>query len=251
MMTEAQYYQQYVRNLIRLEKPFAKQFRASLNKMIAEAATAAEHGQPREAEKIVRRFEAEQKAILQSRYISTSGVFGRLIDTTSQPEKKEAKAKLSQSFWDAIEKWAKNEAARKIKQISRTSERMIAAAVTTGINEGESNWSIAERIRDLRRVSDSRAMLIARTETHNAAGKAADTMSNSMGFLQEKKWLAANDERTRTSHVDVGSGDWINATSKFIVGGKEMDHPGDSNGGPENVCNCRCAVMYRRKNFLA
>ena len=77
-MTEAQYYQQYMRNLTKLEKPFAKQFRASLNKMVAEAASAAEHGQPREAEKIVRRFEAEQKAILQSRYVSDMAIIWKL-----------------------------------------------------------------------------------------------------------------------------------------------------------------------------
>ena len=247
-MTEAQYHQQYVRNLVRLERPFAKQFKTALNKMITEAAAAAEHGQPREAKNIVKRFEKEQQTILQSRYASTSAVFGRLIDgAIEKPEKKETKAKLSESFWDAIMRWAKNEAAAKIKRISKTSKQMIASAVDAGVNEGESNWMIAERIRDLKKVSDSRAMLIARTETHNAAGKAADAMSADMKFKQEKKWLAANDERTRTSHANVGSTDWIDADKQFNVGGAMMDHPGDSAGGPENVCNCRCAVMYRRK----
>jgi uncharacterized protein with gpF-like domain len=247
-MTEAQYYQQYMRNLMKLEKPFAAQFRASLNKMMTEAAAAAEHGQPREAKNIVKRFEKEQQAILQTRYASAASVFGRLIDgAIEKPEKKEIKAKLSDSFWQAILKWSKSEAASKIVKISRTSERMIAAAVSAGIDAGESNWTIAERIRDLKKVSDSRAMLIARTETHNAAGKAADVMSADMKFKQEKKWLAASDERTRTSHANVGSTDWIDANEKFNVGGTSMDHPGDSAGGPENICNCRCAVMYRRK----
>ena len=247
-MTEAQYYQQYMRNLVRLERPFAKQFKTALNKMITEAAAAAEHGQPREAKNIVKRFEKEQQTILQSRYASTSAVFGRLIDgAIEKPEKKETKAKLSESFWDAIMRWAKNEAAAKIKRISKTSKQMIASAVDAGINEGESNWMIAERIRDLKRVTESRAMLIARTETHNAAGQAADVMSSSMNIKQEKKWLAASDERTRASHKEMGGKDWIDADKQFNVGGAMMDHPGDSAGGPENVCNCRCAVMYRRK----
>lgn len=249
-MTEAQYYQQYVRNLVRLERPFAKQFKTALNKMITAAAKAAENGQPREAENIVRRFEREQQDILTSRYISVAGVFGRMIDKTIEgPAQKELlfRAKLSESFWDAITRWAKNEAATKIKRISRTSMQMIATAVSAGFDEGESNWTIAERIRDLRLVTEARAMLIARTETHNAAGQAADVMSSSMNIKQEKKWLAASDERTRESHREMDSEDWIDADEKFNVGGKSMKYPGDSAGGPENVCNCRCAVMYRRK----
>lgn len=214
--------------------------------MIAAAAKAAENGQPREAENIVRRFEREQQDILTSRYINAAGVFGRLIDRTVE-EKSIEKAKLSESFWDAITRWAKTEAATQIKRISRTSKQMIAFAVSAGIDEGESNWTIAERIRDLRLVTEARAMLIARTETHNAAGQAADVMSSTMNIKQEKKWLAASDERTRESHREMGSEDWIDADEKFNVGGKSMKYPGDSAGGPENVCNCRCAVMYRRK----
>jgi hypothetical protein len=244
-MTEEQYYQQYLRLMMRVEKLAASKFKKSFDEMWKAAASIVEHGQPREAVNIVARFSADQRNILTGTYSTIAGFIGGMTEETIAGP---TKAKLSKSFWDTILNWARTEAAKKIKDdVSKTSKKMIARIVARGIDAGKSNAEIAGGIRKLSVVSRSRANLIARTETHNAAGKAAATMSKTMTIAQEKKWLSAKDERTRAWHQNVNGGEWIDMNAKFDVDGEQMMYPGDSSASPRNVCNCRCAVMYRKK----
>jgi len=46
----------------------------------------------------------------------------------------------------------------------------------------------------------------------------------------------------RDSHIEV-HGDVVPLNEPFLVDSSEMMHPGDPNGGPEEIINCRCAVV--------
>ena len=96
-------------------------------------------------------------------------------------------------------------------------------------------------------ISRSRAALIARTETHNAASFANHsyhkTVEEDLGVKMLKKWVATSDGRTRPAHASA-NGQIVDMNEDFIVGGMPMGYAGDSKGGVANVINCRCVIIY-------
>jgi len=102
-------------------------------------------------------------------------------------------------------------------------------------------------------ISRSRAALIARTETHNAASFANhayhSTVEKDLGIKMLKKWVATNDARTRSTHSQA-SGQTVDMSEDFIVGGVPMGYAGDSKGGAKNVINCRCVIIYADERDL-
>ncbi len=96
-------------------------------------------------------------------------------------------------------------------------------------------------------ISRSRAALIARTETHNAASFANHSyhqkVEADLGVKMMKKWVATSDGRTRPAHASA-NGQIVDMNEDFIVGGVPMGYAGDSKGGVANVINCRCVIIY-------
>lgn len=90
-----------------------------------------------------------------------------------------------------------------------------------------------------------KARRIARTEAHGAVNsgqidrarqRAADT-----GERLWKRWLGTNDNRTRASHR-VADGQIVGLDEKFVVGGAELDFPGEAGGPAHEVIQCRCSM---------
>lgn len=127
----------------------------------------------------------------------------------------------------------------------------IVAIIFDGTNKGQSTDVIAARIDDLLTFEGQenwtgRARLIAQTETTR-------NFSSSMvahGLLVErqdgvrlaKKWVAHDDDRTRTSHMQT-DGQVRRLSEPFEVGqpnGVPMMFPGDPSAPADEVCNCRC-----------
>ena len=96
-------------------------------------------------------------------------------------------------------------------------------------------------------ISRSRAALIARTETHNAASFANHsyhkTVEQDLGLKMLKKWVSTSDARTRPAHASA-NGQIVDMNEDFTVGGMPMGYAGDSKGGAANVINCRCVIIY-------
>tara|TARA_R100000426_G_scaffold1666_3_gene2916 strand:- start:1647 stop:2474 length:828 start_codon:yes stop_codon:yes gene_type:complete len=132
--------------------------------------------------------------------------------------------------------------------ISRNQGILILREIERLRLEDRSVPEIARELRKkFRRINKNRAALIARTETHSATGFAHhnyhQTVGDSYGVAMVKEWVATNDARTRTAHAEV-SGTKISMSESFKVGGREMDFVGDPKGGPANVINCRCVIVY-------
>ena len=96
-------------------------------------------------------------------------------------------------------------------------------------------------------ISRSRAALISRTETHNAAGFSNHSyhlqVQRDLGTKMLKRWVATGDDRTRPTHAEA-SGQTVDIDENFLIGGAEMEFAGDSKGGAKNVVNCRCVIVY-------
>jgi len=96
-------------------------------------------------------------------------------------------------------------------------------------------------------ISRSRAAMIARTETHNAASFANNAyhvnVADDLGLSMKKKWVSTSDGRTRPAH-SAANGQVVDMNEDFIVGGVPMGYAGDPKGGAANVVNCRCVIIY-------
>lgn len=85
----------------------------------------------------------------------------------------------------------------------------------------------------------ARALRIARTETASAAN-GVEYNANVIAGVKSQLWIAARDENTRPSHLACMAQGAVPLGEEFVNG---LRFPGDPNGGPEEVCNCRCSLM--------
>lgn len=115
-----------------------------------------------------------------------------------------------------------------------------------GYEAGESITQLATRLRHVAKISEPRALTIARTEVVPAANFGSLQQLKAVGFTDEecqKEWLATNDPRTREAHR-LADGQRVGVNQPFVVDGDFLQVPGDPAGRAENVINCRCSVAY-------
>lgn len=135
-----------------------------------------------------------------------------------------------------------------IASISRTQGLLILASIE---RLRLADATLAQIAIDLRKtfkpINRRRAALIARTETHSAAGFAHQSyhksVSDSYGVAMVKQWVSTGDGRTRETHR-MANEQRVSMDEDFIIGGRMMGYAGDPRGGAVNVCNCRCVVIY-------
>jgi len=143
--------------------------------------------------------------------------------------------------------WLTINAGAKITNISTTLADMVAGLIIDMVRQGKSTKRIAAEIaKRAPELGKKRAMVIARTETHNAAMAGVEAALKYKNIkVGSKTWVAINDNRTRPSHVAVG-GTTVPFDEPFSVGGAQMMRPGDASlgAGAEEIVNCRCSILY-------
>lgn len=97
---------------------------------------------------------------------------------------------------------------------------------------------------------EGRARTIARTETlaaNNAGARAsARVTAEYLGYSAEdvqRVWLATGDSRTRETHLEA-DGQVVYGSQPYVVGGADLEGPGDPAGPAEEVVNCRCTEQF-------
>lgn len=112
--------------------------------------------------------------------------------------------------------------------------------VQQGIIQGESVEQITQRLcRDLSSMNDNKMRMFARTAItcgQNAGRHLQMEEAAKLDIEQEKRWTATLDGHTRDSHraMDGETVPWNKPYSNKLM------FPGDPNGAPEEVYNCRC-----------
>ena len=86
-------------------------------------------------------------------------------------------------------------------------------------------------------TKEARALTISRTETGKAYNSASFEEYRDKG-VQRVMWVASNDATTRESHREL-DGQTVAVGESFKAG---LRFPGDPQGAPEEVINCRCAL---------
>jgi len=89
----------------------------------------------------------------------------------------------------------------------------------------------------------NRAKLIART-TMTGVSNEGSRIAWSKAGATHKIWVATLDSLTRDYHV-MYNGERVGIDDYFLAGPEPMKGPGDPNASlAENVCNCRCTMVY-------
>lgn len=128
--------------------------------------------------------------------------------------------------------------------------KRINTSLQQGILRGENGGKIADRFMQTMKSNRYAAVRNARTALTSAqnAGR-MDTWEKAreQGIEIIKEWKATFDERTRESHADL-HGVRVPFDEAFPNG---LMYPGDPNGAPAEVYNCRCAMGRVRSGTAA
>lgn len=125
--------------------------------------------------------------------------------------------------------------------------RKMNEALTQSILQGESIPNTAKRLRSVLDMDRRVATRVARTtmtSAENAGRVESYRVADKAGVRVHKQWMATIDMRTRYSHR-LMNGVHVPYDRPFVVGPneKEMMHPADPKGPPEEVYNCRCTLV--------
>ena len=126
--------------------------------------------------------------------------------------------------------------------------KKINAETLQGILQGESMDKIAKRMMNVQEMNRTQAIRSARTIVTGAECKGRQdsyARAEADGIILERTWLATNDSRTRHSHA-VLDGETKPIDTPFSNG---LMYPGDPDGEPSEVYNCRCTLIAKVKGF--
>ena len=166
----------------------------------------------------------------------------------------------SEKQWeDWARQWTKKRAGEAMKQIEGTTQKQINSImkrVRETLIDGSSVDEIASEIsNDFSSIGKSRSTLIARTEVGMASSNSTLQAVRSLKVPNMvKEWISSQDDRTRDGEKGgpdhlIMDGETVPLDDLFTVPPDyKMEGPGDEIGGPENVCNCRCVLVFKSAN---
>lgn len=126
----------------------------------------------------------------------------------------------------------------------RWNQQKFTSAITQGILQGESIENMSKRLVRVMGMDYNNAVRNARTATtaaENAGRINSYERAKSMGIDVKKQWMATLDGRTRHSHRQL-DGEVREYDMPFS---NKLMYPGDPNGIPAEVYNCRCTLVAK------
>lgn len=134
-------------------------------------------------------------------------------------------------------------------KLSAWNTKVIANCVTQSILQGESIDELSKRIaRDTCIDAGRSSLLYARTAmtgAQNAGRVERMKEAEEMGIKVQKQWMSTLDSRTRDSHRGM-DGEIVDVDEEFSNG---LKYPGDPDGEPREVYNCRCTLVYHYPGY--
>lgn len=162
--------------------------------------------------------------------------------------------KLTASVRDSINSFWSDAARQSYwRDIQAGTSRRLVEVIQQSVARGDDVQATANAIRETLgdKVSEQRALAIARTETTGAmnAGHQAQLIeTGASGIVLGKTWLTMEDEVVRLTHSALQD-HTIKPEESFLVGGNGLDtgwpaaFPGDWRLPPEERINCRCMIL--------
>jgi len=132
----------------------------------------------------------------------------------------------------------------------RWNTRQMASKLLAGINAGDSIPKMANSLAEVIDANHAGCVRNARTMVTGAecVGR-LDSYTDlaGQGVVMHKVWVATPDERTREEHLEL-DGETAAIYETFSNG---LMYPGDPNGDPSEVWNCRCTVRSEIVGFVS
>lgn len=134
-----------------------------------------------------------------------------------------------------------------IKSIKNQYIEQVGAVIRENVVSGQRSTTLITEIKERGNVSESRAKLIARTETAKTTSQITQLRSEALGSTTYY-WSASGDERTRPDHqaMDGMLCKWSDDTVYSDDGGKTWKKRSAIGGveiKPGEIYNCRCTSM--------
>lgn len=184
---------------------------------------------------------SDWERLLVATYLAVIEAFGNATLQSLKAEAGPAEAKAFDVWAADVQRFIAETAARKITQVTDTTKQVVRDALAPGLEVGEGIDDLAARIREAYKdFTPRRSIVIARTEVIGAAGFGTRAAAEQTGLQLEKEWIATRDERTRDSHAAL-DGERKQFNDRYSNG---LMYPGDPDGEPEEVIQCRCAEGY-------
>jgi len=245
-----------------LAKEFKRDLEKAFDKMNTELAESAKGVDVRLVEYAMLHQLAESmggvKSVMEVHIKKTLKEFGYMIFHEAKESGLSIETKANTRKYDSfVESFVKRRTGQAITQIEGTTKKKIHQVtkrlVERAIIDGDSNPELA---RDLKQEFDgltsSRSQLIARTEVAAASNNGAMEAVKALDIPgMMKEWVAVDDDRTRdgdhggADHLAMDGVTALIDENFTVPPDASMDCPGDSSGGADQVCNCRCTLVYK------
>ena len=132
--------------------------------------------------------------------------------------------------------------------------KQINAQILQGIMQGESIPKMAKRMMTVANSDLAGATRTARTmhtAAQNCGRQTGYNKAAKQGIIFEKVWMAAHDERTRSTHAEM-DGQTVAYDAMFVSpSGAELEFPADWRAPASETYNCRCTLITRFKGFMS
>lgn len=126
-------------------------------------------------------------------------------------------------------------------EVNQTTEQQLRSAILDSLAAGDAVSAIKKAVERIFGYAEGyRNERIARTETIGATNYGAFEAIKQSGLKCKKEWVATLDERTRDRHAEM-DGETAELDQPFSNG---LMFPGDPDGPPEEIINCRCTIGY-------
>lgn len=135
-----------------------------------------------------------------------------------------------------------------IPKDKRWNYQKMKTSLVQSVLQGESVPKMAKRLRRVTDMNKTSAIRNARTMfvgAENSGRLDSFQRAIDLGIKMKKMWSATMDSRTRNSHA-VLDGETIDLEEKFSNG---LMYPGDPDGSPSEVYNCRCRLSAQLAGF--
>lgn len=228
----------------RIRSGTQRSMRRAISKAMRDMAKSYEESGELGIEAVFIEHKEKVKKILESAYIRSARSAQKLI-MDSIGEKQIFDPDDNSTFAAAVRAFIASEGAKNIQNVSKTTKDQVQGIVGRMALEGIPAREIAAEIRKVSsRVSGRRAEVIARTEVGTSFSVAQEATMHDTEVSFKKEWAAAPDEGDARQTHQALDGEQVGANEMFNVNGAMMKYPRDPSGPPNEVINCRCAVLY-------
>jgi hypothetical protein len=130
---------------------------------------------------------------------------------------------------------------KKMEFVNQTTSKSIEQVINNMSSETHERF-LSQLDLMLTENSQNRIKTIARTEVTGSFNVGMMIAAKAAGFTK-KKWIPMSDDNSRHNHSNIGSST-IGIDDMFVLDGKSLNYPGDVDGGPADVINCRCTIKF-------